>query len=198
MLALGLSLLSSVGYELWGTGFATARVQNSLKAEIRQHGFPPRPIPGGAAGFIRIPKIALNMAFVQGIGSDALAKGPGHYPRTPLPGEGGNVAIAGHRITHLAPFWNLNALTPGDKVVLQTREGTFVYRVVWQRVLPPDSWWVTAPTRASVLTLTTCNPRFSDDERLVVRAALVYGPSPRGFVDKLGSVSVESILDEGG
>jgi sortase A len=197
MVALGLILLSYVGYQLWGTGVGTAHAQSALRAEVVEHGFPDRPIPGGLAGFIQVPRIALDMAFVQGTGSSALAKGPGHYPQTSMPGQGGNVAIAGHRTTHLAPFWNLNSLSPGDFVVLQTRAGTFVYRVVWQRVVAPDSWWVTAPTKNSVLTLTTCNPRFSDHERLVVRAVQVYGPTPHGFMDRLGGLTVASIVAGG-
>jgi sortase A len=194
MLALGLILLFYVGYQLWGTGVGTAHAQSALRAEVVERGFPDRPIPGGLAGFIQVPKISLDMAFVQGTGASALAKGPGHYPQTSMPGQGGNVAIAGHRTTHLAPFWNLNALSPGGFVVLQTRAGTFVYRVLWQRVVAPDSWWVTAPTKSSVLTLTTCNPRFSDRERLVVRAVQVYGPTPRGFMDRLGGLTVGAIL----
>jgi sortase (surface protein transpeptidase) len=61
-------------------------------------------------------------------------------------------------------------------------------------VVAPDSWWVTAPTKNSVLTLTTCNPRFSDHERLVVRAVQVYGPTPHGFMDRLGGLTVASIV----
>jgi sortase A len=177
LVAVGLAMLGVVAYQLWGTGLATARAQAGFRAQIRAHGFPARPIPGGAIGFIRIPRIHLDMAFVEGIGPTALAEGPGHYRQTPLPGEGGNVAIAGHRTTYLHPFWALNRLEPGDRVTLQTRAGTFVYRVVWQRTLPSGSWWVIGPTRAPSLTLTTCNPRFLATQRLVVRAVQIAGPS---------------------
>jgi sortase A len=182
LIVLGATLLGYVGYELWGTGIATARAQSRFKVELRTHGFPARPIPGGAVGFIRIPRIDLDMAFVQGTSSADLAKGPGHYVGTPLPGEAGNVVIAGHRTTHLAPFWSLDALRPGDRIDLQTRRGTFGYRVKWTKVLPRDALWVAGGSKGSFLTLTTCNPRFSNRQRLVVRAVLVSGPPREGVV----------------
>jgi sortase A len=176
-------MLGSVGYELWGTGLQTARAQSVLRADLA-HGFPSRAIPGRANGFIRIPRMALDVVFVEGVGPDQLAKGPGHYPGTPLPGSGGNVAIAGHRTTHGAPFWGLITLRRGDLIELQTRRGTFIYSVVWQAVLSPNAAWVTARTRVPSLTLTTCNPRFSSTQRLVVRAVQIYGMTPRGFIDR--------------
>lgn len=180
----GLVLLARAGLDQWGTGLGTARAQSTLRAQLDRRGFPVRPVPGGAVGYIRIPAIALNMAFVQGVGPDALAKGPGHYPATPLPGSAGNVALAGHRTTHLAPFWALDSLRPGDEVQIRTRAGFFVYRVRWLRVVDPDAWWVTGPTSVPSLTLTTCWPRFRATRRLVVRAVQVFGPSPGGFIDR--------------
>jgi sortase A len=174
----GLTLLGSVAYQLWGTGIQTSRAQAEIRRQVAAHGLPAHPIPGGAAGFIRISRIHLDMAFVQGAGLDALARGPGHYPLTPMPGQGGNVAIAGHRTTYLHPFWALNLVRPGDRIVLRTRAGTFVYRVVWQRAVAPDDWSVIAPTPVPSLTLTTCNPRFDSWQRLVVRAVQVSAPSP--------------------
>jgi sortase A len=182
LVVLGISLLGYVGYQLWGTGIYTARAQSMITAELHTHGFPSRPVAGGAVGFIRIPRIDLNMAFVQGVDAAALAKGPGHYPRSPLPGEGGNVVISGHRTTHLAPFWSVDALVPGDLITLQTRSGTFVYRVEWIKVVVPAALWVTGRTDRPSLTLTTCNPRFSQRQRLVVRAVQIYGAVPGGFM----------------
>ena len=186
----GSAMLGYVGWELWGTGISTARAQSQFRADIRAHGFPSRPIHGHALGYLRIPRIGLDMAFVQGIDQGALAKGPGHYPRTPLPGRGGNVAIAGHRTTHLAPFWSLNALQPGDLITLQTGLGTFVYRVQWVITVAPGNWSVTTRTPIPSLTLTTCNPRFSAGQRLVVRAVQVYGRAPGRFIDLLAHGSV--------
>jgi sortase A len=184
LVLLGLTLLSYVGYQLWGTGISTARAQSAMVSEIHLRGFPTRVVPGGAVGFIKIKRIGLDMAFVQGIDADALAKGPGHYPASALPGDGGNVVIAGHRTTHLAPFWSINGLGLGDQIMLQTRRGTFLYRVQWVKVVDPTSTWVSGPTRRPSLTLTTCNPRFSQKQRLVVRAVQIYGPVPGGFMDQ--------------
>ena len=172
---LGLALLSTVAYQIWGTGIVTTRAQAHLRAELRR-GFPENPVPGHAAGVVRIPKLALDMAFVEGVDGDALAKGPGHYPNTPWPGAAGNVAIAGHRTTHAAPFWSLDKLQMGDLIYLQTRAGTFTYRIMWSGVGPPGSTWVLASTQDRTLTLTTCNPRFRSTERMVVRALQIYGP----------------------
>jgi sortase A len=176
-LVAGLLLIGSVAYQLWGTGIQTSHAQTALRHRIETYGFPARPIPGGAIGFLDIPRIRLDMVVVQGTDAAALAEGPGHYPRTPLPGHGGNVAIAGHRTTHLHPFWPLDALRPGDRILLQTRLGAFVYRVVWQRTVALNDWSVIARTAVPSLTLTTCTPRFSSRERLVVRAVQIAGPN---------------------
>jgi sortase A len=169
-----------------GTGAATARVQSDLRNGLAVNGFPRRPIPGGAVGFIRIPRIAVDAAFVQGIDQGALTEGPGHYPATPLPGWTGNTAIAGHRTTHGAPFWALDRLRSGDLVELQTHRGRFVYRVVWTRVVAAGDWGPIEGTTAPSLTLTTCWPRFSSRSRLVVRAVQVYGRIPGGFLGRPG------------
>jgi sortase A len=109
---------------------------------------------------------------VQGTDELDLEEGPGHYLGTALPGEPGNVAIAGHRTTWLRPFYNLQALGPGDPIVLRVGQLRYVYGVVEvTAVLPSDAgvigrrpgWW---------LTLTTCTPRYSAAQRLVVHAQL--------------------------
>ena len=182
----GLVLLLFVARQEWWTGVQTARAQAALRAEVEQRlvgETATSRITGDALGILQIPRIALDVVFVEGIDLDSLAKGPGHYPGTPMPGHGGNVAIAGHRTTHMAPFWALDSLRRGDEILVRTREGRFVYRVVWRGIGDPDDTWVIAPTAQPSLTLTTCNPRFSARERLVVRAVQVYGPTPEGFID---------------
>jgi sortase A len=184
MLSFGVLLALFTAYELWGTGLITARAQSQLRDEVALHGFAdyflasegnqrPQPIPGDALGFIKIPKIGLDMVFVEGTTWDDLRKGPGHYAESALPGQPGNVAIAGHRTTYLHPFWSLNELAEGDKVILRTRRGTFTYRVEWVDVVAPDDWTVVAPTDLPSVTLTTCEPRFSAAQRLIVRAVLM-------------------------
>ncbi|MBW8824773.1 MAG: class E sortase, partial [Acidobacteria bacterium] len=146
----------------------------------------PAPVPAVAAGppptgaavaVLRIPKIGLDKAVVEGVGVTDLRKGPGHYPGTPLPGQAGNAAIAGHRTTYGAPFYRLDELAPGDELLVTTRQGSFRYRVDRREIVRPDDVAVVAPTAGSRLTLTTCNPRFSARQRLVVSAALVGDPA---------------------
>ncbi|CAN5919976.1 class E sortase [soil metagenome] len=107
-----------------------------------------------------------------------LQDGPGHYPDTALPGEPGNFAVAGHRTTYGAPFYHLDVLRRGDRVLVTDRQGRrHTYAVAEQRVvLPGDTWVIGDDPLGSgepTLTLTTCNPRFSAAERLVVHAELV-------------------------
>jgi sortase A len=107
-----------------------------------------------------------------------LQRGPGHYPGTSLPGQPGNFAVAGHRTTYGAPFFHLDVLRRGDQVLVTDRRGQrFRYRVADQQVVAPDDTWVIDDdplgTGRPTLTLTTCNPRFSAAQRLVVHAELV-------------------------
>ena len=198
VLVSGILVLLFIPYLLWGTGFQTARSQARLRQEFaatqRQlgnratrpkvqphHGpAPPQVAPpladpplGSAVGVIAIPKIGLSMVVVEGTGTAQLEAGPGHYPATPLPGEAGNVAIAGHRTTYLHPFYNLNLLVPGDAIVIDTVQGIFLYQVLTSVAVSPTDVAVAAPTPTPTLTLTTCNPRYSAAQRLVVHAALV-------------------------
>lgn len=137
------------------------------------------PPAGGAIDHIVIPAIGVDRYVVQGVAEADLQMGPGHYPGTPLPGQPGNVGIAGHRTTFGAPFFELNALRPGDFVYLtDTSRTTWVYRVQRQWVVAPTDIGVLDPTPGSELTLTTCNPRFEATSRLVVRAALASRLAP--------------------
>ena len=133
----------------------------------------PPPAAGSPVGIVSIPKISLSMVIVEGTDAEQLRSGPGHYPGTPLPGQAGNAAIAGHRTTYLHPFYNLDALAPGDSIDVLTAQGWFVYRVTGTQAVAPTDVAVVAPTPTPVLTLTTCNPRYSASQRLVVRADLV-------------------------
>src|SRR5262245_26252901 len=92
---------------------------------------PPRPVftEGDPVARLEIPRIGVNEIVVAGVGVDDLKKGPGHYPQTPLPGEPGNAAIAGHRTTYGAPFLDIDNLQPGDQIMATTYAGRFVYQV---------------------------------------------------------------------
>lgn len=135
--------------------------------------------PGGALDHLVVPAIGLNRFVVEGVSTADLQMGPGHYPGTPLPGQPGNVGIAGHRTTFGAPFFELNRLVPGDLVYLTDIDGnTWVYRVQRQWVVAPSDVGVVAPTAGAELTLTTCNPRFEATSRLIVRAGLYQRYAP--------------------
>ncbi len=117
---------------------------------------------------------------VEGVNVDDLRKGPGHYPSTQMPGHEGNSAIAGHRTTYGAPFGDLDQLAVGDEIRLTTVQGDFRYKVIEQRVVDPSEISVLDPTpdparpghQLATLTLTTCNPKYSAAERLIIRAQL--------------------------
>jgi sortase A len=135
---------------------------------------PPRaPEPGDWIGTIEIPAIGVDKVFVEGTSREDLKKGPGHYPGTPLPGQLGNAAIAGHRTTYGQPFFNLDKLSRGDEIVTTSTVGRYTYEVRDMLIVKPDDTFVVDNTPDAQLTLTTCNPKFSARQRLVVKAALV-------------------------
>jgi sortase A len=189
----GVLILLFVAYQLWGTGLYTSRQQDSLRSQFKQkahieqpagsttsttldpRNLPPPPPTGDAVAAIRIPKIGVDKIVVQGVGEADLRKGPGHYPETPLPGEQGNAAIAGHRTTYGAPFNRLDELAAGDEVLVTTVKGSFTYKVATTHVVKPNQVEVLNATPTPTLTLTTCNPKYSAKERLVVVANLAPG-----------------------
>ena len=135
---------------------------------------------------IVVPSLGVNAVVVEGTSPAALRAGAGHYPNTPLPGEQGNVAIAGHRTTYGKPFNRLDELPVGAEVRLETPLATYTYEVVaapadaatpcangacW--VTTPSDWGVVAPTQDALLTMTTCHPKGSAAQRLILRAKLV-------------------------
>jgi len=174
---------------------ATARSQRIADHAGQQHGkVPPKtttatatvapttptPAIGQPIGTIQIPNIGVDQVVVQGVGTSDLQKGPGHYPGTPLPGQMGNASVAGHRTTYGHPFFDLNEVTPGQKIVITTAQGIFTYTATAQTVVSPTDVAVIDATTTPQLTLTTCNPRYSASQRLVVKAALtssvLFGP----------------------
>jgi sortase A len=189
----GVLILLFVAYQLWGTGLYTSRQQGSLRSEfndklkaatagpsttsttINPNDLPPPAPSGESVATIRIPKIGVDKTVVQGVGLADLRKAPGHYPETPLPGEQGNAAIAGHRTTYGAPFNRLDELAAGDEILVTTLKGSFTYTVTGTKVVKPSQVEVLNATPTPTLTLTTCNPKYSAKERLVVMANLAPG-----------------------
>ena len=147
-----------------------------------------RPQPGAAVGQIVIPAIGHNWTFVEGVSVANLKNGPGHYPTTPLPGQAGNAAIAGHRTTYGAPFGDVDKLVPGDEIDITTVQGTFTYLVRATEVVSPSQTEVLNPdhwnfdgdpaTLENTLTLTSCHPKYSARQRIIIGAELVGQPVP--------------------
>lgn len=136
---------------------------------------------GAPVGRLWIPDIDLNQVVVAGTGAGGLEKGPGYYSSSPYPGEGGTVAIAGHRTTFTAPFRHLNDLKPGDNIRLHTPYGRFVYRVTSRRILDPSQAKVLRNAGYRRLVLTTCHPLFSQAQRLVVVAKQTLALRQTGY-----------------
>ena len=127
---------------------------------------------GEALGRIVIPRIGMSFLVIQGTDALSLEKGPGHYPGTAFPGLGRTVAIAGHRTTYLAPFRHIDALRPGDRIVLQMPYGRFTYVVQWHSIVFPSALWVTRDVGYERLVLSACNPLYSAAQRIIVFARL--------------------------
>ena len=127
--------------------------------------------------YLSIPSLDLEAVIFEGVTVETLRKGPGHMPWTPLPGQPGNAVISGHRTTYGRPFFNLDQLKPGDRIEIETVIGTHLYVVRDSFVVKPTDIWVTEEREGGWLTLTTCNPKFSARERLIITAELVEGPN---------------------
>jgi len=165
-----------LGWPFW-TDVYQGRVQQRLDRQLAsptlQQAYKARTIgTGDALTRIKIPAIGVDVVVVEGTTQSALRAGAWHYPQTPLPCEAGNVGIAGHRTTYGKPFHNLDLLHPGDAIILETPVGKCTYKVVRTEIVLPTDTHVVDPTPVPMLTLTTCNPKGSARQRLVVHAQL--------------------------
>ena len=154
---------------------------------------------------LHIPRLAGGDGFsrvvVEGVAQTQLAQGPGHYIGTAMPGEPGNASFAGHRVGRGSPFLDLDELRPGDPIVVETADAWFTYRVLGdtatgsftgdpsgipgQEIVLPTQLSVISPTpggpvagpaTGAYLTLTTCHPKFSARQRLIIHARLDGAP----------------------
>ncbi len=199
LMTVGLVLLLFVVYELWVTNLVTAQEQEQLHEEIEQLWAEPPPAAAPTDGLrpvavemgtgiavLHIPRLdsgpddRFAKVVVEGTSVADLKRGPGRIVESDQPGELGNLVISGHRTTYGAPFADLDQLEPGDAVVVETRDAWFTYAVTGTRIVLPTAVEVTLPVPGqpgvepteSILTLTTCHPRYSARQRMVVHATL--------------------------
>jgi sortase A len=135
----------------------------------------PQPFRGDPLLRLEIPRIGRDDIVVPGVTLNDLKSGPGHYPETPLPGQLGNAAIAGHRTTYGAPFINVDRLQPGDEIIATLLNGDrFVYEVTFVEVVEASDYRVvtTSDPNIAELTLTSCHPKYTAQKRIVVHSVL--------------------------
>ncbi|GAB1643789.1 class E sortase [Krasilnikovia sp. MM14-A1259] len=192
MITFGVVVLLFAGYEVFGNSAEVDAEQSTLGSELDQQWADPTVAPStGPAknapaapgknliGRLYIPKLDKEWVVVNGVRPQDIRYAPGHYPDTALPGKVGNFSVAGHRIQKI--FWRLDELKKGDVIGVETRTDWFLYRVTNQEIVKPSAVEVVAPVpdkpgvkpTKALLTLTTCNPKFNNYQRLIVHAELV-------------------------
>lgn len=190
LITVGVFILVFVGWELWWTDLSANRDQSatvrSLSNDFTRHGsdnLSPGDVPeGGAFAILRIPRFGADYArpVYKGTTRDTLTRGFGQYDGTALPGAVGNFALAGHRTTYGRPLHDVQKLQDGDRIIVETTTQYIVYTVVSDEIVTPTDVAVVAavpdqpgatPTKA-YLTLTTCHPEYSAQQRYIVHALL--------------------------
>jgi sortase A len=190
LIVIGVAAFGIAAWSLVGSNITATRQQRARVEELHRD-WPPAqyPLPsktlrpvnipplGQDFAVIRIPAIKLTAPIREGVRTDDLKHGVGHYPDSVAPGQRGNFALAGHRTTYGRPFWNIDKLRAGDLIHIDTKVGTFTYRVAGRRIIrPSDIQVVTSKDLISpkqrALTMTACHPRFSARQRYMIRAVL--------------------------
>ena len=164
------------------SAFMAERQQSKLEEALVDP--PPRvltkkPLRGDAIGRIEIPAIGSDDFVVEGTDTANLRKGPAHYPETPLPGERGTAAIAGHRTTYGAPFRDIDDLRHGNVIRLDMPYGRYVYRVERIKIVDDSDFSVLRTVRYDRLVLSACHPLYSAAQRVVAFARVVRREPPR-------------------
>ncbi|WP_020124056.1 class E sortase [Streptomyces canus] len=172
LLGIGLILVGLLlgGFTLlktWHSDNQYRAIQQTLHKEIKTSAEAPH--EGGALATLRIPRFGsgYDPVIVEGVSQSALAKGPGHFPGTAMPGEIGNFAIAGHRTGWGQPFHRLPDLTKGDEIKVYWHRKAYTYRVTRTEVVKPSDVGVVLPVPnrpgarpdKARITLTTCTDR---------------------------------------
>jgi sortase A len=193
MITFGLIVLLFAGYEVFGNSAKVENEQDTLANQLDEQWNDPTVAPSAGpskaaapaapgknlVGRLYIPKLGMEWVVVNGVRPQDIRYAPGHYPDTADPGQIGNFSVAGHRIRKI--FWRLDELKPGDVIGVETRSNWYVYKVTSSEVVKPSAVEVVAPVpgkpnakaTTAMLTLTTCNPKFNNYQRLIVHAKLV-------------------------
>nr|WP_218847283.1 class E sortase [Psychromicrobium silvestre] len=202
LITLGVVLMLFVGWELWWTNISADQTQQQAAQQFAQQlGGPVTPsttpknygapvvTKAPAAdldvfGLVYIPRFGPNYAprpLVQGTNQQELdTLGLGHYPSTAMPGAVGNFAVAGHRQTHGAVLDNIHTLVPGDKIYVQTKDGYYTYVFRNTEIVLPTQTSVLLPVptlknakpQERIMTMTSCNPRFGAQERIIAYSVM--------------------------
>jgi sortase A len=159
--------------------WATAAARTPKAAATTKAAVVSDPLPGEAIARLYIPRLDKKWVVVQGVTPKDIKLAPGHYENSQLPGQIGNFAVAGHRMPSI--FWNLDRVQPGDTIVVETRTDWFVYTVTSNFITKPTNVSVVGPNpehpgRSAtdrMLTLTTCNPKWDNYQRMIVWAKQV-------------------------
>jgi sortase A len=138
-----------------------------------------KPLKGDAIGRISIPSAGVSDYLVEGTETADLRKGPGHYANTPLPGQRGTTAIAGHRTTYGAPFRRLDDIRRGDRVTVDMPYGRFIYRVQGTKIVDDQELSVLNKRPYDRLVLSACHPLYSAAQRIVAFARFERKLPPR-------------------
>ena len=185
MMVSGTLLIADAGVTLLWQEPVSAVVASRHQHELKTAFFDPprrvirrRPLEGDSIARLEIPAIDLTDYVVEGTDLDSLRKGPGHYPETPLPGERGTAAIAGHRTTYGAPFRHIDELDRGDRIVVDMPDGRFVYRVEESKIVDDQDLSVLEPVGYRRLMLSACHPLYSAAQRIIVYARQVRRERP--------------------
>jgi sortase A len=178
-IGLAVSAVATIGYPFY-TNLLQSRIQARLdrqlqSEELKQDYLDRNVSVGDSLTRIKIPELDVDVVVVEGTTASALRAGAGHYPETPLPCEIGNVAIAGHRTTYGRPFHDMDLLEEGDVITLETPIGECTYEVTEKpfAISPKQIDVVSNTPNRATLTLTTCHPKGSAKQRLVLHAELV-------------------------
>lgn len=172
-----------IGYQLVWTNYVAEQEAKSKTISIREEWSSPNVAattkPSVGFAFMYIPRLrdsVWELPISQGIDSTQLETGTGHYPKSALPGESGNFAVAGHRSGNGEPFADFDRLQPGDRIVIETKDKWFVYVLDQDIEVKPDEVWVLEPNPAGLagtvgtdklITLTTCTPRYGTTGRWI-------------------------------